>query len=98
MFRFEDLETALSRGVRIYAEVLGGNINCGQRGLGTMTAPNPIAVQRCITSAMASAGIQADEVDTINGHLTATSKDSLEIENWSEALGRSGIKFPYINC
>jgi 3-oxoacyl-(acyl-carrier-protein) synthase len=46
-----------------------------------------IAVQRCITSAMASAGIQADEVDTINGHLTATSKDSLEIENWSEALG-----------
>jgi hypothetical protein len=29
---------------------------------------------------------QADEVDTINGHLTATSKDSLEIENWSEAL------------
>jgi 3-oxoacyl-(acyl-carrier-protein) synthase len=36
---------------------------------------------------------QADEVDTINGHLTATSKDSLEIENWSEALGRSGIKF-----
>jgi acyl transferase domain-containing protein len=38
-----------------------------------MTAPNPIAVQRCITSAMASAGIQADEVDT-NGHLTATSK------------------------
>jgi 3-oxoacyl-(acyl-carrier-protein) synthase len=41
---------------------------------------------------MASAGIQADEVDTINGHLTATSKDSLEIEN-CEALGRSGIKF-----
>jgi 3-oxoacyl-(acyl-carrier-protein) synthase len=31
--------------------------------------------------AIASAGIQADEVDTINGHLTATSKDSLEIEN-----------------
>jgi hypothetical protein len=25
---------------------------------------------------------QTDEVDTINGHLTATSKDSLEIENW----------------
>jgi 3-oxoacyl-(acyl-carrier-protein) synthase len=45
---------------------------------------------------MASAGIK-HEVDTINGHLTATSKDSLEIENWSEALGRSGIKFPYIN-
>lgn len=97
-FVLEDLETALSRGVRIYAEVLGGNVNSGgQRGLGTMTAPNPIAVQKCITDAIAHAGIHADDIDTINGHLTATTKDSLEIENWSEALGRSGIDFPYIN-
>ncbi|WP_339920204.1 beta-ketoacyl-[acyl-carrier-protein] synthase family protein [uncultured Flavobacterium sp.] len=97
-FVLEDLETALSRGVRIYAEVLGGNVNSGgQRGLGTMTAPNPIAVQKCIKDAIAHAGIHANDIDTINGHLTATTKDSLEIENWSEALGRSGIDFPYIN-
>jgi len=97
-FVLEDLETALSRGVRIYAEVLGGNVNSGgQRGEGTMTAPNPIAVQKCIKDAIANAGIQANEIDTINGHLTATSKDSLEIKNWSEALGRSGNDFPYIN-
>lgn len=94
----EDLETALGRGARIYAEVLGGNINSGgQRGLGTMTAPNPTAVQKCIKSAVANAGIVANDIDVINGHLTATSKDSLEIQNWSEALGRSGIDFPYIN-
>lgn len=94
----EDLETAMARGVRIYAEVLGGNINSGgQRGLGTMTAPNPIAVQKCIKSALANAGIEADAIDAINGHLTATSKDSLEIQNWSEALGRKGTDFPYIN-
>jgi 3-oxoacyl-(acyl-carrier-protein) synthase len=94
----EDLETALARGTRIYAEVLGGNINSGgQRGLGTMTAPNPEAVQKCIKSAVTNAGIAANDIDAINGHLTATSKDSLEIQNWSEALGRSGIDFPYIN-
>nr|WP_315182563.1 beta-ketoacyl-[acyl-carrier-protein] synthase family protein [uncultured Flavobacterium sp.] len=94
----EDLETALGRGARIYAEVLGGNINSGgQRGLGTMTAPNPAAVQKCIKSAVANAGIVANDIDAINGHLTATSKDSLEIQNWSEALERSGIDFPYIN-
>jgi 3-oxoacyl-[acyl-carrier-protein] synthase-1 len=94
----EDLETALARGVRIYAEVLGGNINSGgQRGLGTMTAPNPIAVQKCITDAMANAGIASNEIDAINGHLTATSKDALEIQNWSEALERKGMDFPYIN-
>jgi 3-oxoacyl-(acyl-carrier-protein) synthase len=94
----EDLETALARGARIYAEVLGGSLNSGgQRGLGTLTAPNPVAVQRCIQNAMANAGITGQDVDAINGHLTATSKDSLEISNWSIALGRSGKDFPYIN-
>ena len=94
----EDLETALARGATIYAEVLGGNINSGgQRGLGTMTAPNPIAVQKCIKKALENAGITANEIDVINGHLTATSKDSLEIQNWSEALDRKGSDFPYIN-
>lgn len=94
----EDLDSALERGATIYAEVLGGNINSGgQRGLGTMTAPNPIAVQRCIQNAIQNAGISANAIDAINGHLTATSKDSLEIQNWSEALGRKGMDFPYIN-
>jgi 3-oxoacyl-(acyl-carrier-protein) synthase len=94
----EDLETALARGAKIYAEVLGGNINSGgQRGEGSMTAPNPVAVQKCIKNAVLNAGISALEIDAINGHLTATSKDSLEITNWSEALVRKGIDFPYIN-
>jgi len=94
----EDLETALNRGAIIYAELLGGNVNSGgQRGSGTMTAPNSIAVQRCITSAIKNSGITADAIDAINGHLTATTKDSLEIENWTQALGRSGKEFPYIN-
>lgn len=94
----EDLETALARGARIYAELLGGNVNSGgQRGLGTMTAPNPVAVQKCIVDAITNAGIHANDIDVINGHLTATSKDSLEIKNWSEALNRKGVDFPYIN-
>jgi 3-oxoacyl-(acyl-carrier-protein) synthase len=94
----EDLETALARGARIYAEILGGNVNSGgQRGLGTMTAPNPIAVQKCIQNALKNAKINSNDIDAINGHLTATSKDSLEIQNWSVALGRGGVDFPYIN-
>ena len=94
----EDLESALLRGAKIYAEVLGGNVNSGgQRGTGTMTAPNSSAVQKCITKAIENSGISANEIDVINGHLTATSKDSLEIQNWSNALNRKGIDFPYIN-
>ena len=94
----EDLESALARGARIYAEILGGNINSGgQRGLGTMTAPNPDAVKRCIKKAIENSEISANAIDAINGHLTATSKDSLEIQNWCEALERKGKEFPYIN-
>ncbi|WP_298899564.1 beta-ketoacyl synthase [uncultured Psychroserpens sp.] len=94
----ESLESALERKATIYAEVLGGNINSGgQRQGGTMTAPNAEAVQRCIMNAMTNAHISAEEIDTINGHLTATSKDPLEIENWTKALNRSGNDFPFIN-
>jgi len=94
----EDMDVALQRGARIYGEILGGNINSGgQRGQGTMTAPNPEAVQKCILDAISDSGISANEIDAINGHLTATSKDSLEIENWCKALNRKGIDFPYIN-
>jgi len=94
----ESLDSALARNATIYAEVLGGNINSGgQRNGGTMTAPNAEAVQRCITDALKNANILAKEIDVINGHLTATSKDSLEIENWTKALNRNGADFPYIN-
>jgi len=94
----EDLETALKRGATIYAEILGGSVNSGgQRGNGSMTAPNGTAVQRCITTAIENSGISADAIDAINGHLTATTKDSFEIENWTKALNRNGSNFPYIN-
>ena len=94
----EDLKSALKREAIIYAEILGGNVNSGgQRGNGSMTAPNSTAVQRCITAAIHNSGISPFEIDAINGHLTATTKDSLEIENWTKALGRSGNDFPYIN-
>lgn len=95
----ESLQSALDRGAKIYAEVLGGEVNCGgQRQGGTLTAPNPTAVKRCITKAIENSHINADEIDVINGHLTATSKDALEIQNWVEALGRKGKNFPYINA
>ncbi|RAR48459.1 beta-ketoacyl-[acyl-carrier-protein] synthase family protein [Flavobacterium lacus] len=94
----EELESALARKATIYAEVLGGNSNSGgQRGEGTMTAPNSVAVQKCIQDSLKFTGLQSNEIDLINGHLTATSKDSLEIINWSAALGLSNEKFPYIN-
>ena len=94
----ESLESALQRNATIYAEVLGGNINAGgQRNGGSLTAPNASAVQKCIVDALKDAAISSEEIDAINGHLTATSKDDLEIENWTKALQRNGNDFPFIN-
>ncbi len=94
----ESLESALHRNAKIYAEVLGGHVNSGgQRGGGTMTAPNNEAVQQCIIKGMKNADIESHEIDAINGHLTATSKDAAEISNWSEALDLKEVNFPYIN-
>lgn len=95
----EELETALQRGAKIYAEILGGAVNSGgQRSGGTMTAPNPLGVQQCITSALTSANIQPGEIDLVCGHLTSTMADPLEIANWATALNRKGNEFPLINA
>lgn len=94
----EDLETALGRGVRIYAEVMGGAVNCGgHRNGGSITAPNPEGVRRCINAAIRDAGLKPDDIDAINGHLTATFADPIEIKNWSAALGRGPEDFPFIS-
>ncbi len=91
----ENLDAARARGARIYAEVLGGAINCGgHRSGGSMTAPNPIGVVRCIRSALDDASVLPDAIDLISGHLTATSADPREIAAWTEALGRSPDDFP----
>ncbi|MGA9112133.1 MAG: beta-ketoacyl-[acyl-carrier-protein] synthase family protein [Smithella sp.] len=97
MLVLEELETALARGARIYAEIIGGYVNCGgQRMGGSMTAPNPEGVKRCICGAVADAGINPAEVDAVNGHLTATYADPIEVRNWAEALERNPENFPYI--
>src|ERR1035437_857346 len=94
----EDLDFALQRNARIYAEVLGGAGNAGgQRLGGTMTAANSTGVIRCINDALASSGIHPRQIDLISGHLTATNADRQEIQNWTQALGRSGDDFPLIN-
>ncbi|MDC7998509.1 beta-ketoacyl-[acyl-carrier-protein] synthase family protein [Gilvibacter sediminis] len=96
-FVIETLESALKRKAPIIAEVLGGQINSGgQRGGGTLTAPNPKAVRRCITDALTSADVAGHEIDLINGHLTATAKDPDEVAAWVDVLGGEKSAFPYL--
>jgi 3-oxoacyl-(acyl-carrier-protein) synthase len=93
----ESLDVAARRGARILAEVLGAATNCGgHRAGGSMTAPNPDGVRRCIQSALADAALAPDAVDAISGHLTATGADPKEVASWSAALGRGPADFPVI--
>jgi len=94
----ERLDSAVERGARIYAEILGAHVNSGgHRNGGSMTAPNSEGVIRCIREALCMAKIGPHEVDAINGHLTATFADPKEIENWSRALEVKPESFPKIN-
>lgn len=95
----EELTSALARGARIYGEILGGAVNCGgHRQGGSMTAPNPKSVRRCVRQAIEDSGIAPREVDAINGHLTATYADPVEVGNWAAALERKVSDFPYIQA
>jgi len=93
----ESLESALARGATIRCEVAGGFVNCGgHRGGGSMTAPNPQSVRRCIGGALADANVAPREVDAIDGHLTATAADPREVAAWAEALDREPGELPPI--
>lgn len=93
----ESLESALARGAHIRAELAGGGVNCGGHRMGgSMTAPNPTSVQRCISEALADSGIDPSDVDAINGHLTATGADPKEVGSWARALGRGPGELPPI--
>jgi len=94
----ETLEAAQARGAKIYAEILGGEVNSGgQTDGGSMTAQNPQAVVDCITTALERSGVAPEEIDLIAGHLTSTKGDPYEVINWSTALNLPKDDFPYIN-
>jgi 3-oxoacyl-(acyl-carrier-protein) synthase len=95
----ESLESALARGARIRAEVLGVALNCGgHRGGGSMTAPNPTGVERCIRAALRDGAVEPERIDVVNGHLTATGADPREVASWARALGRGPGRLPLLTA
>jgi 3-oxoacyl-(acyl-carrier-protein) synthase len=98
MMLLESLDSALARNAKIYAEVLGGFQNCGaQRNGGSMTLANASRAQLCIQRSLCVAGVKGSEVDLVNGHLTSTAGDVLEVKNLLAALDLPAERFPFIN-
>lgn len=67
----EELDHALARGARIYAEVIGGGLSSDAYHL---TAPHPdgLGVIRVMQNCLKDAGITPEQVDAINTHGTST--------------------------
>jgi 3-oxoacyl-[acyl-carrier-protein] synthase II len=65
----ESLDSALARGARIYAEVLGYGLNCDANH---PVAPDRDSLARCISLAHQNAGVKPEDIDFISAHGTGT--------------------------
>jgi 3-oxoacyl-[acyl-carrier-protein] synthase II len=67
----EELEHALQRGARIYAELVGGGMAADAYHL-TGTPPDGLGASLGITKALHDANVSADKISYINAHATST--------------------------
>lgn len=85
MLVLEELEHALARGARIYAEVVGFGSNAdGQH----ITRPEQVTMRRAMELALEDAGLAPEAIGYVNGHGTATEQgDIAETQATSSLFG-----------
>ncbi|HEC96555.1 MAG TPA: beta-ketoacyl-[acyl-carrier-protein] synthase II [Nitrospirae bacterium] len=84
----ESLETAINRGAKIYAEIVGYGMT-GDAYHITSPAPGGEGAVRCMTVTLKDAGVSPDEVDYINAHGTSTKfNDEVETEAIKTVFGK----------
>ncbi len=88
----EELEHALARGAKIYAEIVGYGATCDAYHM-TSPVPGGEGAARAIQLSLKDGGITPDEVDYINAHGTSTpANDSTETAAIKRALGDRASK------
>jgi 3-oxoacyl-[acyl-carrier-protein] synthase II len=84
----ESLEHAISRGARIYGEIVGYGMTCDAYHM-TSPVPGGEGAARAISLALKDANVTPDQVSYINAHGTSTpANDSTETAAIKKALGQ----------
>ncbi|MEN8264750.1 MAG: beta-ketoacyl-ACP synthase II [Nitrospirota bacterium] len=88
----EELESALKRGARIYAEMIGYGLNSDAYHI-TSPVPNGEGASKCMTATLKDANIRAEEIDYINAHGTSTKYgDEIETTAIKTVFGEHAYK------
>lgn len=88
----ESLESALSRGAQIYAELVGYAATADAHHI-TAPAPEGVGAAKAISLALSDAGVKPEDVDYINAHGTSTEyNDYFETLAIKSALGEAAHK------
>ncbi|UPQ89372.1 beta-ketoacyl-ACP synthase [Vibrio sinaloensis] len=85
----EEYEHAKARGAKIYAEIIGFASNCDAAHV---TQPQMETMQICMEMALQNAGIEAEQIQYVSAHGTATDRgDIAESNATANALGKVPI-------
>jgi 3-oxoacyl-[acyl-carrier-protein] synthase II len=84
----ESLEHALSRGARIYGEVVGYGMS-GDAYHITAPAEDGDGAFRCMNAAIKRAGITPADIDYVNAHGTSTMADGIELAAVERVVGKA---------
>lgn len=87
----EELDHALARGAKIYAEVIGYGLS-GDAYHITAPSESGEGAQRSMEMALKRAGITAADIDYINSHGTSTMADTIELGAVERVVGDSASK------
>ncbi len=88
----EELEYALKRGAKIYAEIIGYGLS-GEAYHMTAIEESGLNVSRCISNCLHEAGLLIEEVDYINAHGTSTPlNDVAETNGIKNCFGEHAYK------